>query len=68
MLANKRKELHLGQHSKSCKNCNVTINILGSNTENVEKLLDIHHKVKDSGLPIFLGCKFPVNEKKVLTI
>ena len=63
ILTNKRKGLHLCQHSKSCKICNVTMNNLVSNTEKVEKLLDIHHKVKESGLPNFLGCKFPVNEK-----
>ena len=63
ILTNKRKGLHLCQHSKSCKICNVTMNNLVSNTEKVEKILDIHHKVKESGLPNFLGCKFPVNEK-----
>ena len=26
-------------------------------------MLDAHQRVKDSGLPIFLGCKIPVNEK-----
>ena len=59
---NDRKNLHLCQHSQNCKICTVTGNNLNSNTVKVKRLLDIHHKVTDSGLPNFLGCKIPVNE------
>ena len=36
---------------------------MNSNTVKVKRLLDIHHKVTDSGLPNYLGFKIPVNEK-----
>ena len=53
---------HLCAHSKKCEICNVTLNS-PNKSQNVEFLLNTHVKVKDSGIPNYLGCKIPINDQ-----
>ena len=53
---------HLCAHSKKCEICNVTLNS-PNESQNVEFLLNTHVKVKDSGIPNYLGCKIPINDQ-----
>lgn len=51
---------HLCSHSLSCKICNSSKSI---SIDNIERKLEIHRKVRDSGKFNYEGCKIPVNDK-----
>ena len=53
---------HSCAHSEKCEICNVTLNS-PNKSQNVEFLLNTHVKVKDSGIPNYLGCKIPINDQ-----
>ena len=52
---------HFCKHSGKCEICEVTLH--RSKRENTNFLLKAHHEVKNSGVPIYIGCKIPVNHR-----
>lgn len=55
------KSQHFCKHSKNCGICSVTVNT--STIEKTEFLLNAYHKVKESGVPNYIGCKIPINHR-----
>ena len=49
------------KHSNNCNICSATLNT--SSSKNTQFLLNAHYKVKDSGVPNYIGCRIPVNHR-----
>ena len=56
-----KNQLHVCTHSKKCDICAGSLN--QSTIERTQFLIDAHYKVKNSGVPNYMGCKIPVNTK-----
>ena len=54
------------QHSNKCEVCAATKKNLKS--QDIEFLLDAHHKVKESGKFNFQECRIPVNDKRTMMV
>ena len=61
LKAENSKKSHLCTHSNKCEICQVTLNS-PKKSQNIDFLLNTHMKVKESGIPNYLGCKIPLND------
>ena len=52
---------HLCTHSSKCEICNATLKS-PKESHNIQFLLETHSKVKESGIPNYLGCRIPIND------